>query len=109
MDALQRNIDTLEDGSLMAHADLQQRLDGIFVPLFTPFCEVDGSVNAAQLRTNVQFLADRGIRILNPAGTTGEFWTLTTDEHRLVLECVTEEAKAIDPSIVVVAGVSTPN
>jgi 4-hydroxy-tetrahydrodipicolinate synthase len=90
-------------------AELQQKLDGIFVPMFTPFSPADGTVNEAQLRSNTRFLIERGIRILNPAGTTGEFWTLTPEEHRLVCSCVTEEAKAIDPQVIVVAGISTPS
>jgi len=93
----------------MVMADLLQNLDGIFVPLFTPFSAADGSLNLSQLASNTQFLVEQGIRILNPAGTTGEFWTLTADEHRRVLSCVTEIAKSIDPTTVVVAGVSTPN
>jgi 4-hydroxy-tetrahydrodipicolinate synthase len=89
--------------------ELMQRLDGVFVPLFTPFSATDGCVNEKQLRSNVAFLLERGIRILNPAGTTGEFWTLTPEEHRLILMWVAEEAKAINPTTIVVAGISTAN
>jgi dihydrodipicolinate synthase/N-acetylneuraminate lyase len=91
------------------HVELQKRLDGIFVPMFTPFSAANGEVNAAQLRSNTRKLIEQGIRILNPAGTTGEFWTLTPAEHRIVLDSVLEEAKATNPSVIVVAGVSTPN
>jgi dihydrodipicolinate synthase/N-acetylneuraminate lyase len=90
-------------------SELTERLDHIFVPMFTAFSAADGGVNESQLRSNARFLVKQGIRILNPAGTTGEFWTLTPAEHRIVVRSVIEEAKAIDRSIVVVAGVSTPN
>ncbi|MEX0643484.1 MAG: dihydrodipicolinate synthase family protein [Pirellulales bacterium] len=88
---------------------MQSRLDGIFVPMFTPFTASGGAINEQQLRDNTRFLIERGIRILNPAGTTGEFWTLTPTEHRNVLGVVLDEAKSLDPSVIVVAGVSTPN
>jgi 4-hydroxy-tetrahydrodipicolinate synthase len=88
---------------------LEDRLDGIFVPLFTPFLPGEAAVNTEQLRANIRFLVERGIRILNPAGTTGEFWTLTTDEHRAVLTASINQAKSIDQNVVVAAGVSTPN
>jgi 4-hydroxy-tetrahydrodipicolinate synthase len=82
------------------------RMKGVFVPMFTPFTGDGNAIDEAQLRRNVQFLIQSGIRILNPAGTTGEFWTLTPDEHRRVVEIVIGEAASIDPEVVVCAGVS---
>ena len=94
----------------MTRTELTNRLDGVFVPLFTPFMIQDGaSVNEEQLRANVRYLIGRGVRILNPAGTTGEFWTLTPGEHHLVLRAVIEEAHAACPDAVVVAGATGPN
>ena len=61
----------------MRPTELYERLDGIFLPLFTPFASPGDSVNEEQLRKNVRYFISRGIRILNPAGTTGEFWMLT--------------------------------
>ena len=93
----------------MRPSKLAERLDHVFVPMFTPFSAPRGALNEDQLRSNVGYLIKRGIRILNPAGTTGEFWTLTPSEHQRVLKCVLAEAKAVDPSVIVVAGISTPN
>ena len=93
----------------MDRENLADRLDGIFVPMFTPFLPGEAAINIEQLRNNVRFLINSGIRILNPAGTTGEFWTLTIDEHREVLQVCIKEAKSTDASVVVAAGVSTPN
>jgi 4-hydroxy-tetrahydrodipicolinate synthase len=99
----------LRGGEIVMRSELLKKLDNIFVPMFTPFAAGDGTINEPQLRANTQFLVEQGIRILNPAGTTGEFWTLTPAEHRTVVRTVIDEAKSIDPSIVVVAGISTPN
>jgi len=94
----------------LTRTELTDRLDGVFVPLFTPFSIEDGaSVNEGQLRANVRHLIGRGVRILNPAGTTGEFWTLTPGEHHRVLRAVIEEARAACPDAVVVAGATGPN
>ncbi len=93
----------------MTTEELWDRLDGVFVPMFTPFTADGTEVNEPQLRAFVRGLIERGIRILNPAGTTGEFWTLTSQEHRQVLRIVTEEARSVNPQVVVVAGVTTPN
>jgi 4-hydroxy-tetrahydrodipicolinate synthase len=89
--------------------DMTSRLDNIFVPMFTPFDPSSDGIDETQLRKNVRYLIERGIRILNPAGTTGEFWTLTPLEHRRVLRTVILQAKEMDPNVVVAAGVSTPN
>jgi 4-hydroxy-tetrahydrodipicolinate synthase len=89
--------------------EVLKRMDHIFVPMFTPFDASDGGIDEAQIRKNVCYLVEGGIRILNPAGTTGEFWTLTPLEHRRVLKAVIEQAKEIDPDVVIAAGVSTPN
>ena len=88
---------------------LEAKLDGIFVPVFTPFTSDGADINEQQLRHNVQYLIERGIRIINPAGTTGEFWTLSMEEHLRVLSIVAREAHSIDPEVVVVAGVTTAN
>ncbi len=93
----------------MKRSDLLEKLDNIFVPMFTPFSAGDGTVNESQLRANTRFLVDEGVRVLNPAGTTGEFWTLNPEEHRAVLRVVIDEAKSLDSGVVIVAGISTPN
>src|SRR5262245_60618757 len=94
---------------MTTYSELTARLDHVFVPMFTPFSGAGGGVNEHQLRINTRLLIEQGIRILNPAGTTGEFWTFTPAEHRLVIRSVVEEAKAIDPNVLVAVGVSTPN
>src|SRR5687767_14985917 len=94
---------------MVRHRDLQKRLDGIFVPMFTPFTSDGSAVNEEQLRKNVRYLISSGIRLLNPAGTTGEFWTLLPQEHQRVLRVVIEEARSANPEAIVIAGASCQN
>jgi 4-hydroxy-tetrahydrodipicolinate synthase len=77
--------------------------------MFTPFSFDGKDINEAELRSSVRYLLREGIRLLNPAGTTGEFWTLTPREHRRVIRVVMEEAQAACPEALVVPGVSCQN
>jgi 4-hydroxy-tetrahydrodipicolinate synthase len=93
----------------MSQTNLHDLLDGVFVPMFTPFTADGKSIDEAQLRANVGYLLDQGIRLPNPAGTTGEFWTLRPDEHRRLVQVVTQEARTVSPDALVIAGASAAN
>lgn len=67
----------------------------------TPFAE-DGTVDRDAHRALVRRLLDAGVRTLTPNGNTGEFYTLTPEERRLVVESAVEEA---GDRAVVLAGV----
>src|SRR3954469_10303583 len=74
--------------------------DVVAIPV-TPFAE-DGSVDEGQYRSLLRRLLDAGVRTLTPNGNTGEFYALTPEERRLVLESTVEEA---GDRAVVLAGV----
>jgi len=64
-------------------------LSGCGTALVTPFAR-DGSVDEGALRALVQWQLDEGIHFLVPCGSTGEAVTLTTAEHRRVVEVTVE-------------------
>jgi len=64
---------------------------GCSVALVTPFH--DGEVDVRALERAVEWQIDQGIRILSPAGTTGEAPTLTSFEHQQVIETVIERTE----------------
>lgn len=72
-----------------------ERLDGIipFVP--TPFREADDGlltcVDEEGLRNNVRFLAKHHFKTICPCAGTGELFTLSDTEYRLVLRATVEE------------------
>ncbi len=65
---------------------------GTYTALATPFNR-SGSVDFGCLKALVQTQIEGGVNGLVPVGTTGESPTLGVDEHRKVIETVTEVAK----------------
>ena len=76
------------------------RLVGCGTALVTPF-NADGSLDEAALRAFVDWQIDEGIHFLVPCGSTGEAATMTTEEHRRVVEIIVEQVSGRVP---VVAG-----
>jgi len=66
----------------------------------TPF-KRDLSIDFEGLRRFTDFLIDNGIKVISPLGTTGEFFTMTTEEHKAVMKTVVEQAAG---RAVVIAG-----
>lgn len=75
---------------------------GIVPPMVTPLTG-EGKINEAALRKLVNFLIDSGVHGLFPVGTTGEFYALSNDEFRQVLEITLDETRGRVP---VYAGVN---
>lgn len=73
---------------------------GAFPVLITPMNQ-DQSVDWQGLRSNVNFYIAKGVKGLIPAGSTGEFVSLTKEERLKVIETVLEEVNGRVP---VVAG-----
>jgi len=76
---------------------------GVSVTTASPFHE-DGSLDLHSLHRQVEFLADSGIRIVIPAGNTGEFFSLDASEAELVVK----ETVAAADGMTVLAGVGGP-
>jgi len=70
---------------------------GSIPALVTPFR--DGQVDQHAFRELVEWQIDQGSNALVPCGTTGEGATLTTDEHRRVIEIAVEVARDRIPVI----------
>ena len=70
---------------------LRDALRGITCPMVTPFDE--GSIDEAALIDLLAHLQGGGIDAVFPCGTTGEFPSLTADEHRRVVETTVDHAE----------------
>ncbi|WP_309603020.1 4-hydroxy-tetrahydrodipicolinate synthase [Sphingomonas sp.] len=77
---------------------------GSIPALVTPFAA--GRVDLALFREFVEWQIDEGSNALVPCGTTGEAATLTTDEHRALIEATVEVARGRVP---VIAGCGSNN
>ena len=60
-------------------------LDGVLVALITPFTQ-DDVIDKDGVRSNIDFLAKKGVSGMVPSGTTGESATLTFQEHKDLIE-----------------------
>jgi 4-hydroxy-tetrahydrodipicolinate synthase len=78
------------------------RWRGVVAPLVTPFT-MDGALDLSALRTNVQWLLDRGARhgntILLVAGSGGDFSVMNLDERKQVIRAAAEVASGRLPII----------
>ena len=77
---------------------------GSIPALVTPFAA--GRVDLALFREFVEWQIDQGSNALVPCGTTGEAATLTSDEHRALIEATVEVARGRVP---VIAGCGSNN
>jgi len=77
---------------------------GSMVALVTPF--KDGKVDESKLKELVKFHIDNGTDALVPCGTTGESATLSSQEHKQVIEVVISAAGGKIP---VIAGTGSNN
>ena len=65
---------------------------GIIVPVITPFAD-DGTIDDAAYRKVLHHLIDNGVHGVFPMGTTGEFYAVSDDEYRRLLELTVEEVR----------------
>ena len=78
-------------------------LRGIGDSLYTPFCGPDGDdIDWAAYRHLVRYcVGDLGHEMLWCTSGIAEFWSLTIEERKRLLEVAIEEARAINPEVVV--------
>lgn len=79
-------------------------LKGVWSPMPTPVAK-DGEVDYPRLKQLVDRLVEGGVDGLFPLGTTGEFFLLTKEERKRVVEAVVDRANGRVP---VLAGVCDP-
>jgi 4-hydroxy-tetrahydrodipicolinate synthase len=75
---------------------------GIIVPVVTPYFE-DGNIDYEIYRKIINYLIKNGVHGIFPMGTTGEFYAVSDDEYRNLLEVSVEE---VNGRIPVYAGVN---
>lgn len=85
----------------MDYADLAGRLRTVHAINVTPFRE-DGGVDYASLEKNVEFLVANGLEVIVPCGNTGEFYSLSVEEAKVVTRFVVE---TVDGRAKVLAGI----
>ncbi len=69
---------------------------GIIPAMVTPVTP-DGKINGQALRKLTNYLIDGGVHGLFPVGSQGEFYALTFEEKKRVIEIVVEEARGRVP------------
>jgi 4-hydroxy-tetrahydrodipicolinate synthase len=67
-----------------------KEIKGIVIPMVTPFNE-DESLNEVVLRQIVNYLVTNGVHGLFPCGSQGEFYALSLDEKKRVIDLVLAE------------------
>jgi dihydrodipicolinate synthase/N-acetylneuraminate lyase len=73
-------------------AELRERMRGMIVAMTTPFRE-DLALDLDGLRRLTDFYAEAGVPAVIAAGSTGEFYALSDDERRRVIETVVRQAR----------------
>jgi len=73
-----------------------KELQGIIVPVVTPFDDEE-EIDERALRAMVDYLIASGVHGLFPAGSQGEFFSLTLDEKKRVMDIVIDQARGRVP------------
>ncbi|HET7268298.1 MAG TPA: 4-hydroxy-tetrahydrodipicolinate synthase [Oleiagrimonas sp.] len=82
------------------------KLEGIYVPLVTPF-NGNGEVDVATLETLVDAMINKGVAGICACGTTGEYYALSDAERVQVLETVHRASAGRVPLIAGIGDMST--
>jgi len=71
--------------------ELKEKYVGTQCVMVTPFRK-DYSFDEDGLRSNTNFLIENGVHVLQPTGSTGEFYALTMEEQKRAIKIVVDEA-----------------
>ncbi len=82
-------------------------LGGILVALATPFTSDGAQIDLPRLREHIEWMISSGIHGIVPAGTTGEFTTLTRAERETLVESVISIADGRVPVVPSTGSMST--
>jgi 4-hydroxy-tetrahydrodipicolinate synthase len=85
---------------------MSKQLKGVLTALATPFT-ADGALDQERLRALVDRSIDGGVHGVVACGSTGEFTALSSDERRLVVETVVDQAAGRVPVIAQTGATST--
>jgi dihydrodipicolinate synthase/N-acetylneuraminate lyase len=83
------------------------QLKGILVAVTTPFTADASAVDEQVLASQAERLINAGVQGLVPCGTTGEFTTLSVEEHKRVIELYVAAAAGRVPVVAGVGSLST--
>lgn len=70
----------------------KERIEGIFIPMVTPFSAKDESIDFSGLKEVTNFLIENGVDGIIPSGSTGEFVAMSHEEQKSVNAAVCEYA-----------------
>jgi 4-hydroxy-tetrahydrodipicolinate synthase len=85
----------------MSVEEIRQRLRGPIAYVTTPFREAkDYPVDEDAFRAQIRFLIDSGIHLVVPCGGTGEFFSLTPVEWRILVEAALRESEGDQITVV---------
>lgn len=90
---------------MMNRAEVQECLRGISAVMVTPFDDATGAVDLDGVAATAEFLVAGGMTTIVPLGNTGEFYGLSADERRSVVE-TTVQTVAGRAAVVVGVGLS---
>jgi len=68
----------------------KEKLQGVHGLVLTPFKE-NYEIDEEGLRKEIRVMVDNGVQVITPVGSTGEFASLTIDEHKRVIEIAADE------------------
>lgn len=84
-----------------------KNLEGVLVPLLTPFTKDGEAIDVPALRRLVNVMIGAGVQGIIAASSSGEFFHLDEDERRLATEVVAEEVNGRIPLLVGIGAMGT--